>query len=80
MAAKVFVSVSAALDAVYNMAVGQRIVVMGRHANVVSIPGGMTFKYARECVVASTARPADGRNYGTQHAKYTKHACVQEAE
>ena len=65
MKARVFKSVSAALNAVYNMAIGQRIVVMGRPADVVSIPGGMTFKYVRECVVASTARPNDGRTYNT---------------
>lgn len=63
MKARMFMSVSDALDAVYNMAVGQRIVVMGRDANVVSIPGGMTFKYVRECVVASTTRPDDGRKF-----------------
>ena len=63
MKARVFVSVRTALDAVYNMAIGQRIIVMGRPADVVSIPGAKTFKYVRECVVASTARPDDGRKF-----------------
>jgi hypothetical protein len=62
MKAKVFMSVRAALDAVDKMAKGQRIEVMGRPADVVSIPGGMTFKYVKGSD-ASTARPDDGRKF-----------------
>jgi hypothetical protein len=64
MIAKVFTSVSAALDHVQDMAKGQRIIVMGRPADVVPIPGGMTFKYIKGSD-ASTMRPADGRVYNT---------------
>jgi hypothetical protein len=62
MAAKVFVSVSAALDAVHNMAIGQRIVVMGRDAHVANGFGAKVIQYDRQSVT-TTARPADGRKY-----------------
>ena len=76
MSAKVFKSVSAALDAISQMAIGQRIEVMGRPADVVSIPGAKTFKYVQECVVASTARPQDGRQYNRTATGFA----AQEAE
>jgi len=60
--AQVFTSVSAALQAVEKMAVGQRIVVMGRNAHVVNGIGCKTVQYDKQSLSA-TARPVDGRAF-----------------
>jgi len=59
---QVFTSVSAVLQAIEKMAVGQRVVVMGRDAHVVHGIGAKTVQYDRQSQ-AVTARPADGRKF-----------------
>jgi hypothetical protein len=65
-----FASVSAALARLEKLAIGERIEVAGRSADVIACEGSKVFRYTHESVVADTSRPPDGRKFvNTYRAK-----------